>query len=71
MIIHITNAPAAIGPYSQVFFSPDGKTLYVSGCIGIFPPGSSSAPQSRNRPAMPSKTSSQSSPPPAASPYPS
>ena len=38
-IIHITNAPAAIGPYSQVFFSPDGKTLYVSGCIGIFPAG--------------------------------
>ena len=38
-IIHTTNAPAAIGPYSQVVFSPYGKTLYVSGCIGIFPAG--------------------------------
>ena len=38
-IIHTTNAPAAIGPYSQAVLSPDGKTLYVSGCIGLTPTG--------------------------------
>ena len=36
-IIHTTNVPAAIGPYSQAVLSPDSKTLYASGCIGLTP----------------------------------
>lgn len=38
-IISTKSAPAAIGPYSQATLSPDGKTLYVSGCIGLRPEG--------------------------------
>jgi 2-iminobutanoate/2-iminopropanoate deaminase len=36
-IIFTDLAPAAIGPYSQAVLSPDKKTLYVSGCIGLKP----------------------------------
>ncbi|GMH75908.1 hypothetical protein TrST_g33 [Triparma strigata] len=32
-------APSAIGPYSQATLSPSGRTLYVSGCIGLLPSG--------------------------------
>ncbi len=39
-IISTPNAPGAIGPYSQAVLSPDGATLYVSGCIGLLPSGS-------------------------------
>jgi len=34
-LIHTDKAPAAVGPYSQA--STDGKTLYVSGQLGIIP----------------------------------
>jgi len=36
-ILSTPHAPSAIGPYSQGVLSPDGKTLYVSGCIGFSP----------------------------------
>ncbi|MDC1069029.1 Rid family detoxifying hydrolase [Candidatus Kapabacteria bacterium] len=35
VVISTKNAPAAIGPYSQAILS--GKTLYISGQIGIDP----------------------------------
>mmetsp|Transcript_20265 Transcript_20265/g.42466 ORF Transcript_20265/g.42466 Transcript_20265/m.42466 type:complete len:162 (+) Transcript_20265:57-542(+) len=36
-IITTSDAPAALGPYSQGVLSPDKKTLYISGCIGFDP----------------------------------
>lgn len=36
-IISTLDAPQAIGPYSQAVLSPDKKTLYISGCIGLSP----------------------------------
>jgi 2-iminobutanoate/2-iminopropanoate deaminase len=36
-IISTLSAPQAIGPYSQAVLSPDKKTLYISGCIGLSP----------------------------------
>lgn len=34
-VVKTDNAPAAVGPYSQGIRA--GKTLYVSGCIGLHP----------------------------------
>lgn len=36
-VIFTENAPAAIGPYSQAIVAPIGKTVYVSGQLGIDP----------------------------------
>ncbi len=35
--IQTPSAPAAIGPYSQAVFAPEGRTLYLSGQIAIDP----------------------------------
>lgn len=35
--IHTDNAPAAVGPYSQAVIAPSGKTVYLSGQIGLEP----------------------------------
>lgn len=36
-VINTENAPAAIGPYSQAVVAPAGKTVYLSGQIGLNP----------------------------------
>lgn len=36
-VIHTDLAPAAIGPYSQAVAAPAGKTVYLSGQIGLNP----------------------------------
>ncbi len=36
-IIHTDSAPAAIGPYSQAVSAPSGRTVYLSGQIGLVP----------------------------------
>ena len=36
-IIHTEAAPAAVGPYSQAVVAPQGKTIYLSGQIGLEP----------------------------------
>ncbi|NGM88016.1 RidA family protein [Parapusillimonas sp. SGNA-6] len=36
-IIHTDAAPAAVGPYSQAVVAPQGKTVYLSGQIGLEP----------------------------------
>lgn len=36
-IIHTTQAPAAVGPYSQAVAAPVGQTIYLSGQIGLHP----------------------------------
>lgn len=36
-IIHTNAAPAAVGPYSQAVVAPAGKTVYLSGQIGLVP----------------------------------
>jgi len=36
-IIHTDQAPAAVGPYSQAVAVTQGKTLYLSGQIGLEP----------------------------------
>jgi reactive intermediate/imine deaminase len=36
-IIHTNAAPAAVGPYSQAVAAPAGKTVYLSGQIGLVP----------------------------------
>jgi reactive intermediate/imine deaminase len=36
-VIHTANAPAAVGPYSQAILVPAGKTVYLSGQIGLLP----------------------------------
>jgi len=34
-IIHTDQAPAAVGPYSQAVAAPAGRTVYLSGQIGL------------------------------------
>jgi len=34
-IIHTDQAPAAVGPYSQAVAAPAGRTIYLSGQIGL------------------------------------
>jgi len=36
-IIHTEAAPAAVGPYSQAVVAPAGKTVFLSGQIGLEP----------------------------------
>ncbi len=36
-IIHTDLAPAAVGPYSQAVEAPPGRTIYLSGQIGLEP----------------------------------
>jgi reactive intermediate/imine deaminase len=36
-IIQTTNAPAAVGPYSQAVAAPAGRTVYLSGQLGLDP----------------------------------
>lgn len=36
-IIFTDAAPAAVGPYSQAIIAPHGKTVYLSGQIGLDP----------------------------------
>ena len=36
-IIHTDAAPAAVGPYSQSVAAPAGRTVYLSGQIGLEP----------------------------------
>lgn len=36
-IIHTDAAPAAVGPYSQAVAVPAGRTVYLSGQIGLVP----------------------------------
>ena len=36
-VIHTASAPAAVGPYSQAIAAPGGKTVYLSGQIGLVP----------------------------------
>ena len=36
-IIHTDKAPAAVGPYSQAVVATQGKTVYLSGQIGLEP----------------------------------
>ncbi|NEN76358.1 RidA family protein [Pelistega sp. NLN82] len=36
-VIHTDKAPAAIGPYSQAVVAPVGKTVFLSGQIGLNP----------------------------------
>ena len=36
-IIHTNAAPAAVGPYSQAVVAPAGRTVYLSGQIGLVP----------------------------------
>ena len=36
-IIHTDNAPAAVGPYSQAVATTAGKTVFLSGQIGLVP----------------------------------
>jgi len=36
-VIHTDNAPAAVGPYSQAVAATAGKTVYLSGQIGLEP----------------------------------
>lgn len=36
-IIHTDAAPAAVGPYSQAVVAPAGRTVYLSGQIGLEP----------------------------------
>jgi 2-iminobutanoate/2-iminopropanoate deaminase len=36
-IIQTTNAPAAVGPYSQAVAAPAGRTVYLSGQLGLHP----------------------------------
>ena len=36
-IIHTNAAPAAVGPYSQAVVAQTGKTVYLSGQIGLVP----------------------------------
>jgi reactive intermediate/imine deaminase len=37
VVIHTSAAPAAVGPYSQAIEAPPGKTVYLSGQIGLVP----------------------------------
>jgi reactive intermediate/imine deaminase len=37
VVIHTSAAPAAVGPYSQAIEAPPGKTVYLSGQIGLIP----------------------------------
>jgi len=34
-VIHTNAAPAAVGPYSQAIVAPAGRTVYLSGQIGL------------------------------------
>jgi reactive intermediate/imine deaminase len=36
-VIHTNAAPAAVGPYSQAIVAPAGRTVYLSGQIGLVP----------------------------------
>jgi 2-iminobutanoate/2-iminopropanoate deaminase len=36
-VINTSSAPAAVGPYSQAVLAPAGKTVYLSGQIGLVP----------------------------------
>ena len=36
-VVHTASAPAAVGPYSQAIMAPAGKTVYLSGQIGLVP----------------------------------
>ena len=36
-VVHTASAPAAVGPYSQAIVAPAGKTVYLSGQIGLVP----------------------------------
>lgn len=36
-IIHTEQAPAAVGPYSQAVVAPQGRTVFLSGQIGLEP----------------------------------
>ena len=36
-VVHTASAPAAVGPYSQAIVAPAGKTVYLSGQIGLAP----------------------------------
>lgn len=36
-VIHTNQAPAAVGPYSQAVVAPAGKTVFLSGQIGLAP----------------------------------
>ncbi|HCP79858.1 MAG: reactive intermediate/imine deaminase [Pusillimonas sp.] len=36
-VIHSNDAPAAVGPYSQAIAAGNGKTVYLSGQIGLEP----------------------------------
>jgi 2-iminobutanoate/2-iminopropanoate deaminase len=36
-VIHTSEAPAAVGPYSQAIEAPEGRTVYLSGQIGLIP----------------------------------
>ena|SRR5690554_1144326 len=36
-VIHTNDAPAAVGPYSQAIVAGTGKTVYLSGQIGLEP----------------------------------
>ncbi|MFC3339044.1 Rid family detoxifying hydrolase [Paracandidimonas soli] len=36
-VIHTEAAPAAVGPYSQAIVAPQGRTVYLSGQIGLEP----------------------------------
>ena len=36
-VIHTAKAPAAVGPYSQAVQAPTGKTVFLSGQIGLVP----------------------------------
>lgn len=37
LVIHTDQAPAAVGPYSQAIAAPQGRTIYLSGQIGLEP----------------------------------
>jgi reactive intermediate/imine deaminase len=37
VVIHTSAAPAAVGPYSQAIEAPPGKSVYLSGQIGLIP----------------------------------
>jgi reactive intermediate/imine deaminase len=36
-VVHTNSAPAAVGPYSQAIVADQGKTVYLSGQIGLEP----------------------------------
>ena len=37
IVVHTDAAPAAVGPYSQAIIAPQGRTVYLSGQIGLEP----------------------------------